>query len=189
MIENNNPLNNSDNNIINNNHNENLFKKESVIQTKEMPSKTNISHALYYIFYFSVIILVYALFFINYSKTNNWYEENTHYINLRPISICTGYIKKFEICLNESKKSTNMLKREGDKYVYDTKTICKEDNDKLQTCFDDVHLFSQRCQIYLNELYLCKNKGNKIKACINNNLVSCWRPFNLVDINKVFEQL
>ena len=87
-------------------------------------------------------------------------------------------------------KSASMLKKEGDIYVYDTKLICKEDNDKLQSCFDKVHSFSQRCQIYLNDLYLCKNKtGNDINKCLNNNLFNCWRPYNVINITKVYEDL
>ena len=60
------------------------------------------------------------------------------------------------------------MKQEGGAYVYDTKLICKDDNDKLQSCFDKVHSFRQRCQIYLNDFFLCKNKtGSNIKKCIN----------------------
>ena len=190
MIENNNSLNYSDNEIIDNQdrQSQKSFKKVSVVQSKEKP-KTSFSNVFHYIFYFSVIIFIYALFFVNFLKTNNWYEENTHYVNLRPISICNTYIQKFETCLNDSKKSTNILKKEEDKYVYDTSTICKEYNDILQTCFDDVHSFSAKCQMHLNELYICKNKGNEIKKCLNNNLLSCLSPFSIINITKVFDDL
>ena len=188
MIENNN-LDLSNNGILNN-PNQNNFKEVSVIQSKDKESKSKKASGKYFIIYISTIIFIYFLFFINYLKTNNWYEENRHYINLRPISICDEYIKNLEKCLNETQKSAAMLKKEGDVYVYDTKLICKDDNDKLQTCFDKVHSFSQRCQIYLNDMFLCKNKtGNEIDKCLNNNLFNCWRPYNVINITKVYEDL
>ncbi len=188
MIENNN-LDLSNNGILNN-PNQNSFKEVSVIQSKEKESKSKKVSGKYFIFYVSVIIMIYILLFINYLKTNNWYEENRHYINLRPISICDEYIKNLEKCLNDTQKSASMLKKEGDVYVYDTKLICKDDNDKLQSCFDKVHSFSQRCQIYLNDLFLCKNQtGNSINKCINSNLINCWRAYNVINISKLYEEL
>ena len=90
MIENNN-LDLSNNGILNN-PNQNSFKEVSVIQSKEKESKSKKVSGKYFIFYISVIITIYVLLFINYLKTNNWYEENRHYINLRPFSICSEYI-------------------------------------------------------------------------------------------------
>ena len=110
MIENNN-LDLSNNGIINN-PNQNSFKEVSVIQSKEKESKSKKVSGKYFIFYVSVIILIYILLFINYLKTNNWYEENRHYINLRPFSICSEYISSLENCLNETQKSATMLKKE-----------------------------------------------------------------------------
>ena len=188
MIENHN-LDYSNNGMLNNPNN-NAFKEVSVIQSKEKQIINKKSSEKYFIFYFFTLIFIYVLFFINYLKTNNWYEENRHYINLRPIVICDEYIKNLEKCLNETQKSAANLKKEGDIYVYDTKSICKEDNDKLQTCFDKVHAFSQRCQIYLNDLYLCKNKtGSEIKTCLNSNLINCWRAFSVINITKVYDDL
>ena len=188
MIENNN-LEFSNNGMLNI-PNSNKFKEVSVIQSKDKQIINRRSSEKYFIFYFSTLIFIYVLFFINYLKTNNWYEENRHHINLRPISICDDYIKNLEKCLNETQKSAAMLKKEGDIYVYDTKLICKDDNDKLQTCFDKVHAFSQRCQIYLNDLYLCKNKtGSEISKCLNNNLINCWRSYNVINITKVYDDL
>ena len=192
MNENNN--NNSfdipNNNDIINNQSQNSIKRDSIIHSKEKPSKYKIWHALYYIFYLIIIISIYILFFINYLKTNNWYEENMHYINLRPISICENYIKKSEACLKEAQKSSSLLQKQGDKYIFDSTIICKEDNDKLQMCLDNVNLFSQRCQMYLNELYLCKTNGKEINKCLNNkNLIICLNNFNFVNITKVFEDL
>ena len=188
MIENNNIE--SSNNGILNNPNQSIFKEVSVIQSKDSQKQNIKSTEKYLFYYFAVIIFIYILFFINYLKTSNWYEENRHYINLRPISICDDYIKNLEKCLNDTQKSASMLKKEGDFYVYDTKLICKEDNDKLQNCFDKVHLLSQRCQIYLNDVYLCKNQtGSSIDKCLNNNLINCWKAYNLVNITKVYEDL
>ena len=188
MIENNN-LDLSNNGILNN-QNQNSFKEVSVIQSKDKQIINRKTSEKYFILYISVIIIIYILFFINYLKTNNWYEENRHYINLRPFTICNEYISNLENCLNETQKSASMLKKEGDNYVYDTKLICKDDNDKLQTCFDKVHSFSQRCQIYLNDLFLCKNTtGSNIKKCINNNLINCWRAYNIINITKVYDEL
>ena len=188
MIENNN-LDMSNNGILNN-PNQNSFKEVSVIQSKEKELKSKKTSGKYFIFYITTILIIYILFFINYLKTNNWYEENRHYINLRPFSICSEYISNLEICLNETQKSASMLKKEGDNYVYDTKLICKEDNDKLQSCFDKVHSFSQRCQIYLNDFFLCKNKtGSSYQKCINNNLINCWRAYNVINISKVYDEL
>ena len=188
MIENNNI--DLSNNSIANNQSQNSFKEVSVIQSKEKETKTKKSSAKNFIIYISVIIFIYILFFINYLKTNNWYEENRHYINLRPFTICNEYITNLESCLNETQKSATNLKKEGDVYVYDTKLICKDDNDKLQSCFDKVHSFSQRCQIYLNDLFLCKNKtGSSFNTCINNNLINCWRAYNIINISKVYDEL
>ena len=199
MNENNN---NNDNNSLNLSDNEEILeeRKQNSLKNEEQSSiqhkqklpknKNKKSHAFYYIFYLSIIFSIYVLFFINYLKTNNWYEENTHYINLKPISICEYYIKDFQNCLNISQKSTSLIKKDGDKYIYDTKIICKDYNDKLQICLDSVHSFSQRCQLYLNELYLCKNKrGKNIKNCLNNNLINCWRIYKLINITKVYEEL
>ena len=188
MIENNN-LDLSNNGILNN-PNQNSFKEVSVIQSKEKESKSKKTTGKYFIIYISTIIFIYFLFFINYLKTNNWYEENRHYINLRPFTICSEYISNLEKCLNETQKGVSMLKKEGDYYVYDTKLICKEDNDKLQSCYDKVHSFSQRCQIYLNDLYICKNQtGSDYKNCINNNIINCWRAYNIINISKVYDEL
>ena len=188
MIENNNL--DLSNNGISNNQNQNSFKEVSVIQSKEKDSKSKKSGGKYFIIYISAILVIDILFFINYLKTNNWYEENRHYINLRPFSICSEYITNLEKCLNDTQKSADNLIREGDYYVYDTKLICKDDNDKLQSCFDKVHSFSQRCQIYLNDLYLCKNKtGNSINKCINNNIINCWRAYDIINISKVYDEL
>ena len=187
---NNNSLPFENNDEILENPKSNSFNNMPSIQSKQKPPRKKKSNAFYYIFYLSIIISIYVLFFINYLKTKNWYEENTHYINLRPISICQNYIKSFENCLNSSQKSTLLLKKEGNNYIYDTKIICKEYNDKLQGCFDNVHHFSQRCQLYLNELDLCKNKyGKEIKKCLTNNLISCWKAYNFINITKVFEDL
>ena len=189
MIENNN-LDLSNNNSIANNQSHNSFKEVSVIQSKEKETKMKKSSAKNFIIYISIIIFIYILFFINYLKTNNWYEENRRYINLRPFTICSEYITNLEYCLNETQKSATNLKKEGDVYVYDTKLICKDDNDKLQSCFDKVHSFSQRCQIYLNDLFLCKNKtGSNFNKCINNNLINCWRAYNIINISKVYDEL
>ena len=178
------------NNGILNNQNNNIFNEVSVIQSKEKQIKNKKGSGKYFVMYIFVLIAIYAIFFINYLKTNNWYEENRHYINLKPMTICDDYIKNLEKCLKETQKSASMLKKEGDVYVYDTKLICKEDNDKLKSCFDKVHAFSQRCQIYLNDLYLCKNKtGNEISKCLNNNIINCWRAYNIINITKVFEDL
>ena len=188
MIENNNIE--SSNNGMLNNPNQNTFKEVCVIQSKNREIDNTKTTEKYLFYYFATIILIYILFFINYLKTSNWYEENRHYINLRPISICDDYIKNLEKCLNETQKSASMLKKEGDYYVYDTKIICKDANEKLQNCFDKVHLFSQRCQIYLNDVYLCKNQtGSKIDTCLNNNLVNCWNSYNIINITKVYEDL
>ena len=188
MIENQN-LESSNNDILNN-QGPNNVKEVSVIQSKDKQVTKKKTNEKYMILYFLTLIFIYFLFFINYLKTNNWYEENRHYINLRPISICNYYIKNLEKCLNETQKSASMLKKEGDVYVYDTKLICKDDNDKLQSCFDKVHSFSQKCQIYLNDLYLCKNQtGSNINKCLNSNLINCWRAYNIVNITKVYEDL
>ena len=188
MNENDNQLDFSNNNEIMNNNNSNEFK---INQPQKKSSKKKFSQALNYMFYFAFIIIIYFLFFVNFLKTNKWYEENTHYINLNPFSICENYILNFEICINETQKSSVLLKTEGDKYSYDTKVICKEKNDKLQFCFDNVHLFSQRCQMYLNELYLCKKKygNNDNKKCFKNNLINCWRPYNIINISSVYDDL
>ena len=178
------------NNGMINNSNSNIFKEVSVIQSKDRQVVNKKSNGKYFLFYFFTLLFIYFLFFINYLKTNNWYEENRHYINLRPISICANYIQNLEICLNETQKKASMLIKEGDSYVYNTKLICKEDNDKLQTCFDRVYLFSQRCQIYLNDLFLCKHKNeNKISKCLNDNLINCWRSYNIINITKVYDDL
>ena len=188
MIENNN-LESSNNGILNN-QSQSSFKEVSVIQSKDKESKIKNSSGKYFIIYISIIIFIYILFFINYLKTNNWYEENRHYINLRPFKICSDYITNLENCLNETQRTATNLKQEGGAYVYDTKLICKDDNDKLQSCFDKVHSFSQRCQIYLNDLFLCKNQtGNSINKCINSNLINCWRAYNVINISKVYEEL
>jgi len=189
MIENNN-IDSSINGIINS-KNSNSFKEVSVIQSKEKDiilKKT--STEKYFIIYSSVLILIYISFFINYLITNNWYEENRHYINLKPIYICSNYIEKLEQCLKEKQKSKADIKRVGDIYMYDTKSICEEDNKNLQNCFDKVHSFSQVCQIYLNDLYLCKNNsGNGLSKCLNNNLLNCWRAYNIINISKVFDDI
>ena len=190
MYENNNHNSNSldfvNNEEINNDKKENSFK----VQSEPKTTKNKNSHAFQYISYLSIILSIYIFFFINYLKTNNWYEENTHYINLRPLSICENYIKTFKNCLNQSQKSTSIVIKDGDKYIFDTKIICKEHNDKLQGCFDHVHEFSKKCQLYLNELYICKNKyGKEIKKCLNSNLINCLRGYNLINITKVFEYL
>ena len=112
MIENHN-LEFSNNGMLNN-RNTNSFKEVSVIQSKDRQIMSKKTNEKYFIFYFSTLIFIYILFFINYLKTNNWYEENRHYINLRPISICDDYIKNLEKCLNETQKSASMLKKEGD---------------------------------------------------------------------------
>ena len=187
MIENQN-LDFSNNGMLNN-RNSNTFKEVSVIHSKEKIINKK-STEKYFILYFSTIIFIYILFYINYLKTSNWYEENRHYINLRPISICNVYIENLEKCINETQKSAFMLRKDGDIYVYDTKLICKEDNDRLQSCFDKVQSFSQRCQIYLNDLFLCKNKtGSNINKCINNNMINCWRAYNVINMTKVYEDL
>ena len=188
MIENHN-LDLSNNEAINNTQ-KNLFKEVSVIQSKENEPKPAKVSGKNFIIYISIIGIIYFCFFINFLKTSNWYEENQHYINLRPIILCSEYITNLENCLNETQRGASMIKKEGDFYVYDTKLICKDDNDKLQTCFDKVHSFSQRCQIYLNDLYLCKNKtGNNFKKCINTNLINCWRAYNIINISKVYDEL
>ncbi len=189
MIENNNNFDLSNNGILNNPH-QNSFKEVSVIQSKESTIKSVKASGKNFIIYISIISSIYLLFFINYLKTNNWYEENQHYINLKPITLCSEYITNLESCLNETQRGAANIKKEGDYYVYDTKVICKDDNDKLQSCFDKVHSFSQRCQIYLNDLYLCKNKtGNKIENCINNNIYNCWRAYSIINISKVYDEL
>ena len=187
MIENQN-LDFSHNGMLNN-RNSNAFKEVSVIQSKEKIINKKSSEK-YFILYFSVIIFIYILFYINYLKTGNWYEENRHYINLRPISICNVYIQNLEKCINETQKSAFMLRKDGEIYVYDTKLICREDNDRLQSCIDKVQSFSQRCQIYLNDLFLCKNKtGSNINKCINTNMINCWRAYNVINMTKVYEDL
>ena len=188
MIENNN-LELSNNGSINN-QNQNSFKEVSVIQSKESDSNSKKSSLKNFVLYISIIVIIYILLFINYLKTNNWYEENLHFINLQPISICGDYMKNLEKCINNIQKSASMIKREGSNYVYDTKLICQEENNRLQSCFDKVHLFSQRCQIYLNDLYICKNKKKEsLSKCINNNLINCWRTYNIINITKVYEDL
>ena len=183
---NNNSLNISNNEHDIDNKSQNSHKKN---QIKEKSSKFKIWHALYYIVYMIIIISIYVLFFINYLKTNNWYEENIHYINLNPISICENYIKKSEACLKDIQKSSFFIKKQGDKYVFDSGIICKEDNDKLQICLDSVNVFREKCQIYLNELSLCKNNGKQLNKCLNKNLANCLKAFNFVNITKIFEDL
>ena len=79
MIENNN-LEFSNNGMLNN-PNTNIFKEVSVIQSKDRQTINKKTSEKYFIIYFSTLIFIYILFFINYLKTNNWYEENRHYIN------------------------------------------------------------------------------------------------------------
>ena len=187
---NNNSLNFSNNDEIINNQSQNSHKKKPIIHSKEKQTQYKACHALYYIAYMIIIISIYVLFFINYLKTNNWYKDNIHYINLNPISICENYIKKSEACLKDTqKKSSNVIKKQGDKYVFDSAIICKEDNDKLQICIDSVNLFREGCQIYLNELSLCKNNGKQLNNCMNKNIANCLKAFNYVNITKVFEDL
>ena len=186
---NNNSLDLPNNNEINNNQNQNSHENISIIHPKEKPSKYKIWHAFYYIFYMIIIISIYVLFFINYFKTHNWYEKNIKYINLSPLSICANYIKKSGDCLKDTQKLSSSLKNLGDKYVFDSSTICKEENDKLQICMDNVNIFKEVCQIYLNELYLCKNNGKQLNNCLNKNLDNCMKTFNFVNITKVFEDL
>ena len=188
MLENDNIDINDSENISN--QNQNSFKEVSVIQSKENDSNSNKSSLKNFILYISIIIIIYISLIINYFKTNNWYDKNLHFINLQPINICKQYMTNLEKCLNQIQKSTSMVKKEGKNYVYDTKEICKDDNNRLEICFDRVHLFSKKCQIYLNDLYLCKNiKKESLEKCINNNLINCWRPFNIINISKVYEEL
>ena len=195
MNENNNISNEEHNNsfdFINNDDgiNENQKQISSKSGVEQKPIKKKNSHAFQYISYLSIIISIYIFFFINYLKTNKWYDENIHYISLRPLSICDNYIKNFEDCIEKSQKTTSKTKRDGDKYIYDTNIICKEDNDKLQGCFDNVQEFTRKCQLYLNELSICKNKNGKEKNdCLKHDLINCWKAFNLINITKVFDYL
>ena len=186
---NNNSLNISNNDEIINNQSQHSHNKNPIIHSKEKPSKFKVWHALYYIFYMIIIISIYILFFINYLKTNNWYEENIHYINFNPISICDNYIQKSEACLKDIQKSTSAVKKQGKVYVFDSTNICKEDNDKLQICLDNANLVRERCQLYLNELSICKNNGKQLNNCLHKNLANCLKDFNYVNITKVYEDL
>ena len=177
-------------NIENRDKNLNESKKVSVFQSKNILINEKSSSAKYYYLYCSVLIVIFFLFYLNYLQTSTWYEDHQHYVNLRPIKICTDYMKKLEKCLNDTQNSAENLKKENGIYTYDTKTICKNENDKLQTCFDKVYSFSQKCQIYLNELYLCKNNtGSSFEKCISNNLKSCWKTYNEVNLTKVYDEL
>ena len=64
-----------------NNGNQNIFKEVSVIQSKDRKIVHKKTNEKYCIIYFSALIFIYILFFINYLKTNNWYEKDT---------LCTG---------------------------------------------------------------------------------------------------
>ena len=73
MIENNNNFDLSNNGILNNPH-QNSFKEVSVIQSKESTIKSVKASGKNFIIYICIISSIYLLFFINYLKTNNWYE-------------------------------------------------------------------------------------------------------------------
>lgn len=176
------------------------------------------SNAIYYYLYFTILFSIFFLFYINYLKTNNAYEENITYINLKSSTICNSYIHDLSKCLNNTvtnnKNASKLIKVNNNTYQYDTSKICKLENDKMQLCFDKVYFFSQKCQIYLNEFAQCKknlfekrdnlknindNKNNNnangnengklFYQCLTQGLMNCHRAYPIVNISKVFDDL
>lgn len=185
-----------------------ILKNASTIQSSQIQSPQVIirkSNSLYYYLYFFILFSIFFLLYINYLKTNTAYEDNLNYKNLRPRSICKDYMNDLSKCLNTTvtniKNNPKLIKVNNFTYKYNTNIICKEQNDNLQLCFDKTFLFSQKCQLYLNELYLCKkNNINKINNGINNNdelinkcissgLMNCHKAYSIVNISKVFDDL
>ncbi len=71
-----------------------------------------------------------------------------------------------------------------------TRYFCREENNKLRTCYDQVYWFSRHCQYYLNDLYDCKKKENKkLKECLNIHFINCAKPYSYVNISKTFDFL
>ena len=115
--------------------------------------------------YFIFLSFVFFIFIFNYKHTKNAFDENKNII-IQADKLCKVTIKNMSNCLNEKKK-------------------CYNENRNLEYCYEEVHLFNQRCHIFISELELCyKKNNNKKNKCkdLENDFISCGMIFNYFNI-------
>ena len=112
--------------------------------------------------YFVFLVFIFLIFIFNYIHTKNAFDENKN-ILIPADKLCKSFINKVANCENVK----------PNKCINETKA--------LESCYEEVHTFNQRCHIFISELELCyKKNSNKKNKCkdLENDLISCGINFN-----------
>ena len=156
----------------NNDQNKNI-KKEKEKNNKCFNDKNNFFNLLSCFGYFFFLFLILLIFSLNYYYTKNAFDDNKNVI-LPAEKFCTKVIQVMAKCLRENAFSK-----------------CQSENKYMEYCYEEVHLFNQRCYVFISELELCyrKNKFKKQSNKCNDlekDLIRCgsyYKHFNIKEIN------
>ena len=156
--------NNRNENNIQQNKNENI-KINNIYQKCINKGIKDILNCFIYFIFLSFIFLI---FIFNYKHTKNAFDENKN-ILIKADKLCKTAINIMSKCLSINRRA---------KY-------CNNENKYLEHCYEEVHIFNQRCHMFISELELCyrKNNNNKNKCKdLENDLISCGTHFKYFNI-------
>ena len=132
----------------------------------------NISFCFFYFIFFFLII---SYFVFNYFHAKNAFDENKN-IMISADKLCNEKINNLTKCFKEKANKK-----------------CINEEKYLETCYEQVNLFNQKCYVFISELELCyrkNNKSDKNNKCknIEKNLILCgarYKNFSLKNITNL----
>jgi hypothetical protein len=122
---------------------------------------------------YSIILL---LLLINFILTYNNFSENK-FIQMSPSMICNVFIKEHNLCLNKFRNQTepNEITEE-----------CVGANLRLQSCYDKVQIYNEKCFLYFSEFDKCVSDKRKESKEIDFLRTQCQSEIE--DINRCIEE-
>ena len=148
-------------------------EKEINKNNKYIKDKKNFLNLLGCFGYFFFTLIGLLFFILNYFYTKNAFDENKNVV-LPAEKFCTKAIQIMAKCLKDN--SFNK---------------CQNENKYMEHCYEEVHIFNQKCYVFISELELCyrknkfKKKSNKCDE-LEKDLIKCgsyYKHFNFKDIN------
>ena len=151
------------------NKNKNDVKKEKTINNKCI-NKKKVLNILGCFGYFFFILLFLSIFTLNYYYTKNSFDENKNII-IPAEKLCRNVTHNMAKCLEEK-----------------TYSKCQNENKNMEYCYEEAHIFNQKCYIFISELELYyrkyKNENRKIKN-FEKDLIICGSSYKHINIKEI----
>jgi hypothetical protein len=131
--------------------------------------------------YLIAYILISVIFLVNFILTYNNFSDN-QFIQMNPDLICNTLIKEHNLCLNNYRNKSD---------PHEIIEECVGANIRLQSCYDKVQIYNEKCFLYFSEFDKCVRDNMKENKKIdflkskceseNNDLTQCLAEFISLD--------